>query len=77
MWIWLSHNPTRIYDQLSISPFKNYILFAYENINLYVFESNHDVELLMHGRYPAWLKKRIRSDEGHLSNNQCGFYCLL
>ena len=39
MRIWLSHNPTRIYDQLSISPFKNYILFAYENINLYVFES--------------------------------------
>ena len=44
------------------------------NLSLYVFESNHDVELLMHGRYPAWLKKRIRSDEGHLSNNQCGFY---
>lgn len=44
------------------------------NHDLYVFESNHDVELLMHGSYPSWLKKRIRGDEGHLSNNQCGFY---
>lgn len=44
------------------------------NRDLYVFESNHDVEMLMHGSYPSWLKKRIRGDEGHLSNNQCGFY---
>ena len=30
--------------------------------------------MLMHGRYPAWLKKRVRSDEGHLSNQQSAFY---
>ena len=30
--------------------------------------------MLMHGRYPSWLKARIRNDEGHLSNNQCAFY---
>lgn len=44
------------------------------NLNIYVFESNHDIELLMHGKYPAWLKTRIRSDEGHLSNAQSAFY---
>lgn len=44
------------------------------NLSLYIFESNHDVEMLMHGRYPSWLKSRIRNDEGHLSNNQCAFY---
>lgn len=44
------------------------------NLSLYIFESNHDVEMLMHGRYPSWLKARIRNDEGHLSNNQCAFY---
>lgn len=44
------------------------------NHNKYVFESNHDVELLMHGRYPQWLKSRILSDKGHLSNAQAGFY---
>ena len=28
----------------------------------------------MHGRYPQWLKMRILSDKGHLSNDQAGFY---
>jgi phosphoribosyl 1,2-cyclic phosphodiesterase len=44
------------------------------NKNAYIFESNHDVEMLMHGRYPSWLKKRVSSDTGHLSNHQAGFY---
>lgn len=53
----------------------NYKLFPkLANCNLYVFESNHDAELLMHGRYPAWLRARIASDVGHLSNTQAGFY---
>lgn len=44
------------------------------NHSVYIFESNHDIELLMHGRYPSWLKRRVRGDEGHLSNNQAAFY---
>ncbi len=34
-------------------------------------ESNHDVERLMSGPYPAWLKQRIRGAGGHLSNRDC------
>lgn len=45
-----------------------------KNLDLYLFESNHDVELLMHGPYPSWLKKRVLSDEGHLSNKSASFY---
>ena len=33
-----------------------------------VLESNHDVDMLMEGSYPYDLKKRIRSNRGHLSN---------
>ena len=33
-------------------------------------ESNHDVDMLMRGDYPARLKRRIASDQGHLSNEQ-------
>lgn len=44
------------------------------NKNLYLFESNHDIEMLMNGPYPEWTKKRILSDEGHLSNQSAGFY---
>lgn len=36
-----------------------------------VIESNHDIEMLRRGPYPAQLKLRILSDEGHLSNNAC------
>lgn len=42
--------------------------------NLYVLESNHDVQLLMEGKYPHHLKNRIQGDSGHLSNAQCGEY---
>ena len=36
-----------------------------------VIESNHDEEMLRWGRYPSFLKKRILSDRGHLSNEAC------
>ncbi len=45
-----------------------------KNRDIYLLESNHDIELLTHGPYPEWLKKRILSDEGHLSNQAAGFY---
>jgi phosphoribosyl 1,2-cyclic phosphodiesterase len=33
-------------------------------------EANYDEEMLENGRYPVFLKNRIRSDHGHLSNDQ-------
>lgn len=33
-------------------------------------EANYDEDLLENGRYPAFLKQRIRGDQGHLSNQQ-------
>lgn len=33
-------------------------------------EANYDVEMLMQGRYPFFLKNRIRSGYGHLSNTE-------
>ncbi|SHE89914.1 Phosphoribosyl 1,2-cyclic phosphodiesterase [Caldanaerobius fijiensis DSM 17918] len=34
-----------------------------------VLESNHDVKMLKEGRYPYFLKQRILSNYGHLSND--------
>lgn len=45
-----------------------------KNRDVYLLESNHDIEMLTHGPYPDWLKKRVLSDEGHLSNQAAGFY---
>ncbi|MBR0139577.1 MAG: MBL fold metallo-hydrolase [Firmicutes bacterium] len=36
--------------------------------DILVLESNHDVNILRIGRYPWFLKQRIASDRGHLSN---------
>lgn len=36
--------------------------------DILVLESNHEESLLRIGRYPAFLKRRIASDVGHLSN---------
>lgn len=44
------------------------------NKNVYIFESNHNTDMLLNGRYPGWLKRRVASDRGHLSNESSSFY---
>ncbi len=39
--------------------------------NHLVIESNHDVDMLMNGSYPYYLKVRVRGEGGHLSNEEC------
>ncbi len=36
-----------------------------------LIEANHDVEMLQNGPYPQFLKQRILSPRGHLSNENC------
>lgn len=38
--------------------------------DLILLESNHDVDMLKNGPYPYFLKRRILSENGHLSNEQ-------
>ncbi|MGN1312541.1 MAG: MBL fold metallo-hydrolase [Bacilli bacterium] len=45
-----------------------------KNRNLYIMESNHDVEMLNNGNYPFRLRQRILSDKGHLSNYDSAKY---
>ena len=45
-----------------------------KNKQIYIFESNHDIEMLEQGNYPYHLKQRILSDEGHLSNRDSSYY---
>ena len=42
--------------------------------NIYLIESNHDEEMLMDGPYPRYLKERVISDTGHLSNRSTALY---
>ena len=40
--------------------------------NLIVLESNHDEHMLRTGPYPIYLKRRVASAKGHLSNSNAG-----
>ncbi len=42
------------------------------NADFLVLEANHDIEMLKMGRYPWYLKQRILSSIGHLSNVDAG-----
>ncbi len=37
-----------------------------------IIEANHEVQILEVGHYPYFIKRRILSDVGHLSNEACG-----
>ncbi|MBU1159316.1 MAG: MBL fold metallo-hydrolase [Candidatus Thermoplasmatota archaeon] len=43
--------------------------------NLLLVEANYDDRMLMSGTYPEFLKKTIRSDHGHLSNDDAAALC--
>ncbi|OFI06598.1 putative metallo-hydrolase YycJ [Clostridium acetireducens DSM 10703] len=43
-----------------------------KDADVVLLESNHDIEMLKFGPYPYNLKRRILSNVGHLSNEDCG-----
>jgi phosphoribosyl 1,2-cyclic phosphodiesterase len=47
-----------------------YVVHYLRQCHAAFLEANYDEKLLESGRYPLFLKKRIRGDEGHLSNDQ-------
>ncbi len=47
------------------------ILDGITGCDLVMLESNHDINMLKKGNYPFYLKERILSDCGHLSNASC------
>ncbi len=44
---------------------------ALREVDALMLESNHDLRMLLDGPYPWVLKQRVRSNHGHLSNEQC------
>ncbi|MBQ2661955.1 MAG: MBL fold metallo-hydrolase [Clostridia bacterium] len=66
------HNGIKLSLMTDIGHMNEQLLSAVENSDLLLIESNHDVELLQAGPYPYQLKRRILSDNGHLSNENAG-----
>lgn len=52
--------------------FDEYTVGCLQGMDLIMAEANHDIRMLEAGPYPYYLKKRILSDRGHLSNENSG-----
>jgi len=52
--------------------YSDYTIASLKDLDVLLLESNHDVRMLEAGRYPYYLKRRILSDHGHLSNETSG-----
>ncbi|MGE4354495.1 MAG: MBL fold metallo-hydrolase [Oscillospiraceae bacterium] len=47
---------------------------ALSGVSAAVIEANHDEDMLRYGSYPYFLKRRVLSEHGHLSNAACGVF---
>lgn len=52
--------------------YDDYIIDNMKNLDAMLIESNHDIRMLQTGSYTYYLKQRILSARGHLSNEACG-----
>jgi phosphoribosyl 1,2-cyclic phosphodiesterase len=66
----VSSNGTTVGVMTDMGTACDHVIRNLSQCNAAFLEANYDEEMLENGRYPVFLKKRIRSMEGHLSNNQ-------
>ena len=52
--------------------YSDYTIEKLTGLNALLLEANHDVNMLQVGAYPYYLKRRILSERGHLSNESAG-----
>jgi phosphoribosyl 1,2-cyclic phosphodiesterase len=55
-----------------LGKYDDYIVDKLKDSNILFIEANHDINMLQVGKYPYFLKQRILSDIGHLSNEMSG-----
>ena len=55
-----------------LGEYDDYIVENLKDLNAIILEANHDVHMLEVGPYPYYLKQRVLSSRGHLSNELTG-----
>ncbi len=61
---------TGVFTDLGIA--NDHVKHVIKKANAMVLESNHDIDMVINGRYPYHLKQRILGEKGHLSNIDAG-----
>jgi phosphoribosyl 1,2-cyclic phosphodiesterase len=64
----LSNNNLRIGILLDCGKSSPYLFDNFRNLDILIIEANHSFDKLLSSDYPDYLKHRILSDKGHLSN---------
>lgn len=64
------YNGKKIGYATDLGTYDEYIIEQLKDSDLLFLEANHDVNMLMVGSYPYYLKQRILGDHGHLSNDR-------
>lgn len=68
----ISNGSKKISIATDLGCFDEYIVEKLKDSNVLFLEANHDINMLQVGSYPYFLKRRILSDVGHLSNEMSG-----
>lgn len=55
-----------------LGEYSDYTVEKLKHLDALLLEANHDVNMLQVGSYPYYLKRRILSETGHLSNENAG-----
>lgn len=64
------HDDRKLGVAIDLGYFSKLTLLKLSEVNTLILESNHDLQMLMDGPYDWNLKKRVKSEHGHLSNEQ-------
>ena len=68
----IEHNDRAVGVCTDLGIYTDRIVRGFSGVDALFIEANHDVRMLQVGKYPYYLKQRILSDKGHLSNENCG-----
>lgn len=66
----VTYNGVKIGVMTDIGVACDHVIRSFSNCHAAFLEANYDEEMLMDGRYPFHLKRRISGGRGHLSNSQ-------
>ena len=67
----LDHNDKSCAVVTDLGCYDEELISRLQNLSALIIESNHNENMLLAGKYPYYLKRRILSDLGHLSNESC------
>ena len=68
----ISHGRKKAAVVTDLGNYNDYTVESLRGMDVLLLEANHDINMLQVGPYPYYLKQRILSDRGHLSNERAG-----